>query len=56
MNKRVKVILSGVAIAGAVAGIALATPSLGVLSNTILSTGVKNGDIHTHAHVAVPGT
>ncbi len=56
MNKRIKVILSGVAMAGAVAGIALATPTLGLLSNKILSTGVKNGDIHAHAHVAVPGT
>ena len=56
MNKRLKVFLSGFAMAGAVAGIALATPSLGVLSSKILSTGVKNGDIHAHAHVALLGT
>jgi hypothetical protein len=56
MNKGIKVIVSGVAIAGAVAGIALATPSLVVLYNNILSTGVRDGDIHAHAHVRVPGT
>ena len=56
MNKRIGIVASSVGIAGVVAGIALATPSLGVLYNNILTTGSANRDIHAHAHVAVPGT
>ena len=40
----------------AVAGIAVATQSTGVLSNIISVIGTINHDVHAHAHVALPGS
>jgi len=56
MKRKTKFILAGVAAACAVAGLAMATPSLEVLYNAILATGTVNHDIHAHAHVALPGS
>jgi quercetin dioxygenase-like cupin family protein len=56
MKRKTKFILASVAAACAVAGLAMATPSLLVLYNMVLVTGTVNHDIHTHAHVALPGS
>ncbi|MFZ8528444.1 hypothetical protein ACO1NJ_14065, partial [Staphylococcus aureus] len=45
-----------VAAAGLIAGVSLATPTVGAFNNVILSTGTVNRDVHSHAHVALPGT
>jgi quercetin dioxygenase-like cupin family protein len=55
MNKT-KVLLGGALAASIVAGLALATPTVGAWYNVILSTGTVNRDVHAHAHVALPGT
>jgi quercetin dioxygenase-like cupin family protein len=55
MNMKTRLIVGGAVATCAIAGLALATPSLLVIYNNILSTGVANNDIHTHAHVALPG-
>jgi len=56
MMRRTTLILAGISAACAVAGMALATPSLGVLYNMIFATGTINHDVNAHAHVAVPGS
>jgi hypothetical protein len=52
MKRKTKFILGSVSAACAVAGIAIATPSLGVLNNVISVIGTVDHDVHTHAHVA----
>jgi quercetin dioxygenase-like cupin family protein len=56
MKRKTKFILGSVSAACAVAGIAIATPSLGILYNVIPATGTVNHDVHVHAHVALPGS
>jgi len=56
MKRKMKFIFGAVSAACAVAGIAIATPSLGVLYNMILATGTVNQDVHAHSHVALPGS
>jgi len=53
---KTKFILGTVSAAFAAAGIAIATPSLGVLYNVISATGTVDHDVNTHAHVALPGS
>ena len=55
MNKT-KVLLGSALAATIVAGLAMATPTIGAWYNVILSTGTVNRDVHAHAHVALPGT
>src|SRR5260370_16560760 len=55
MNKT-KVLLGGALAASIVAGLAMATPTIGAWYNVILSTGTVNRDVHAHAYVALPGT
>jgi quercetin dioxygenase-like cupin family protein len=56
MKRKTKFILGSVSAACAVAGIAIATPSLGVLNNVISVIGTVDHDVHAHAHVALPGS
>ncbi len=56
MKRKTKLFLVSVSAACAIVGIAIATPSLGVLHNVILVTGTANHDVHAHAHVALPGS
>jgi quercetin dioxygenase-like cupin family protein len=56
MKTNTKLIVGSVIVACAVAGLALATPSIGAFYNVVLSTGTANRDIHAHAHVALPGS
>src|ERR1700693_3726689 len=56
MKRKMKFIFGAVSAACAVAGIGIATPSLGVLYNVILATGTVNHDVHAHGHVALPGS
>jgi quercetin dioxygenase-like cupin family protein len=56
MNTNTKLRLAGISAAVVIAGVALATPTVGLFYNSILVTGTSNRDIHTHAFVAVPGS
>ena len=56
MKRKTKFVVGSVAAACAIAGIAIATPSIGVLYNAILVTGTVDQDVQVHAHVAVPGS
>jgi quercetin dioxygenase-like cupin family protein len=56
MKLKTKYIVGAVSAACVVAGIAVATPSLGILSNIISVVGTINHDVHAHAHVALPGS
>lgn len=56
MKRKTKVLLGGALAASIVAGLALATPTIGAWYNVILSTGTVNHDVHARAHVALPGT
>jgi quercetin dioxygenase-like cupin family protein len=56
MNKETKVLLGSALAASLIAGLAMATPTIGAWYNVILSTGTVNRDVHAHAHVALPGT
>ena len=55
MKRITKLKLAGISAAVVIAGVALATPTIGLLYNNILVTGTANRDIHAHAHVALPG-
>jgi quercetin dioxygenase-like cupin family protein len=55
MKREAKFILGSLSAVCAIAGIAIATPSLGVLNNVIVVTGTDNHDVHAHAHVALKG-
>ena len=56
MKLKTKYIVGAVSAACVVAGIAVATPSLVVLYNVVTVTGTVNHDVHTRAHVALPGS
>lgn len=56
MKLKTKYIVGAVSAVCVVAGIAVATPSLGVLYNVVTVTGTVNHDVHAHAHVALPGS
>src|ERR1700739_3271375 len=56
MNMKTKFILGGACVASVIAGLAVATPTIGAWYNVILSTGTVNRDVSAHAHVALPGT
>jgi len=56
MKKETKILCGGALVASIVAGLAMATPTIGAWYNVILSTGTVNQDIHAHAHVALAGT
>jgi len=56
MKTKAKVVLGSVSAASIIAGVALATPTIGAYYNVILSTGTVDRDVHTHAHVALPGS
>jgi len=56
MNKITKYVLGGGLVLCVVAGVTLATPTVGTAFNNILSTGTIDKDIDTRAHVALPGT
>jgi quercetin dioxygenase-like cupin family protein len=53
---KTKIIVGGIAAACAIAGLAVATPTVGAFYNVILSSGTVNHDIHAHSHVALAGT
>jgi quercetin dioxygenase-like cupin family protein len=53
---RINSLLGGALAASIIAGLAMATPTIGAWYNVILSMGTVNHDIHAHAHVALPGT
>ena len=55
MMRKTKMMVAGVSAACA-AGLALATPSLGVLYNVVSVIGTINHDVNAHAHVALPGS
>ena len=56
MTTKAKYLAGAVSAAILVAGMAMATPTIGAWYNVILSLGTANGDINTHAHVAIPGS
>jgi quercetin dioxygenase-like cupin family protein len=56
MNKETKVLLGSALTASLIAGLAMATPTIGAWYNVILSTGTVDRDVHARAHVALPGT
>ena len=55
MNRKTKVLLGGALAASITIGIAVATPTVGAIDNVILSTGTAQREIHTNAHLALPG-
>jgi quercetin dioxygenase-like cupin family protein len=56
MKLKTKHIVGAVSAACVVAGIAIATPSLGILYNVVTVTGTIEKDVHAHAHIALPGS
>lgn len=54
MNKKVKMIIGASAISVVLGGLALATPAVGLLVGTILSSGTINTHINEQVHVALP--
>jgi quercetin dioxygenase-like cupin family protein len=56
MNKDTKILLGSALAASLIAGLAIATPTIGAWYNVILSTGTVNRDVHARAHVALAGT
>lgn len=56
MKGKMKLRLATISAAVVIAGVALATPTVGLIYNTILVTGTANNELHAHAHVAVPGS
>jgi quercetin dioxygenase-like cupin family protein len=56
MKTKAKILIGTASAALMIAGIALATPTIGAWYNVILSTGTINHDINAHAHVALPGS
>jgi quercetin dioxygenase-like cupin family protein len=47
--------LGGALAAAITVGLAVATPTIGAFYNVILSTGTAERDIHTNAHLVLPG-
>jgi len=56
MKLKTKCIVGTVSAACIVAGIAVATPSLGILYNVVPVTGTVDHDVHARAHVNLPGS
>ena len=56
MKTKGKILLGAAAVAGLVAGIAMATPTIGAWYNVILSTGTLNKSVSTLAHVPIAGS
>ena len=56
MKTKTKFVVGAAGVASIVAGLALATPTVGAWYNVILSTGTDNHDVHARAHVALPGS
>ena len=56
MRTRTTFILGGSCVAAVLAGLAVATPTVGAWYNVVLTTGTVNRDISAHAHVALPGS
>jgi quercetin dioxygenase-like cupin family protein len=56
MKTSTKLFLGGATAACILAGVAVATPTVGAWYNVILSTGTVNQDVHAHAHVMLPGS
>ena len=50
MKTKMKLLLGGVSAVCILAGVAVATPTVGAWYNVILSTGTVDRDIHAHAH------
>ena len=55
MNRKTKVLLGSALAASITVGLAVATPTIGAFYNVILSTGTAERDIHTQAHLVIPG-
>jgi quercetin dioxygenase-like cupin family protein len=55
MRKEAKFLWGGALAASVVAGLAMATPTIGAFYNVILSTGTAQRDINTHAHLTIAG-
>jgi hypothetical protein len=56
MTPRSKFVVSTAALAALAAGIALATPQVGLLFSSVLATGTVNHDVNARAHVALAGS
>ena len=56
MKTKAKLTLGAFSAVVLIAGVAMATPTVGAFYNVILSLGVADQDIHTRAHVAIPGS
>jgi quercetin dioxygenase-like cupin family protein len=56
MKTNVKFLLGGASVCCLIAGLAMATPTIGAWYNVILSTGTVDRDVHAHAHVALAGS
>jgi quercetin dioxygenase-like cupin family protein len=56
MKTKTKLLLGSISAAALIAGVALATPTIGAWYNVILSTGTADRDVNVHAHVALAGT
>jgi quercetin dioxygenase-like cupin family protein len=56
MKTKTKFLLGSVSAACVIAGLAMATPTIGAWFIVILSTGTVNHDVNAHAHVALAGT
>jgi quercetin dioxygenase-like cupin family protein len=55
MKKKTKVLLVAGLAASIVAGLAVATPTIGAFYNVVLSTGTAQRDIHAHGQLVIPG-
>lgn len=56
MTKQTRLVIGGLATIGGAAGLALATPIVGLIFGTILATGSTDREINARAHVTVPAT
>jgi quercetin dioxygenase-like cupin family protein len=56
MHKQMKIILAASVAGVLIVGLAVATPSSGVLLNNFLSNGTVETDVNVRAHVALPAT
>jgi quercetin dioxygenase-like cupin family protein len=54
MQKKTKILLCTGLAASIVAGLALATPTVGAFYNVILSTGTAEQDLHANGHLVIP--
>jgi len=56
MMTKTKMLVGTVSAAILVAGVAIATPTIGAWYNVVLLLGTANSDINARAHVAIPGS